>query len=223
MITLENVSKSYQVRSGVHRVLQGLSAEFPPDRNIGILGKNGAGKTTLLRLIAGVEGADSGRIIRKGRISWPIGFAGGFHGSLSGRENIRFVCRIHRVDYRKIIRFVEDFSELGEYIDMPFKTYSSGMKAKLGFGVSMAIDFDCYLVDEVTAVGDESFRQKCSKIFAERRARSNLIMVSHSISTIKQYCDTAAVLSKRNLIFFETVDEAVQYYNHEELKLGPKV
>lgn len=223
MIILEDVFKSYKTWRGTRQVLAGVSASFPPGKNVGILGKNGAGKTTLLRLIGGVENVDRGRIIRQGRISWPIGFSGGFHGSLSGRENVRFICRIYRADFRKVLSFVEEFAELDEYLDMPVKTYSSGMRAKIAFGLSMAIDFDCYLVDEVTAVGDESFRAKCRAAFVERRSRSSLIMVSHSASTIKQNCDIAAVLSKKQLIFFDDIDDALKYYRETELKLTAPV
>ncbi len=221
MIRLENVTKSYKTISGRRIILDNVSAVFPRGKNVGILGKNGAGKSTLLRLIGGVEAPDQGKIVRNAKVSFPIGFSGGFHMGLSGRENLRFISRIYEVDFNKVLDFVQDFAELGEYIDMPVKTYSSGMRAKLAFGLSMAIEFECYLIDEVTAVGDASFKRKCHSAFAQRRANSSVIMVSHSISTIKLYCETAAVLSEQNLVFFDSLEEAIQFYTSVELKLEP--
>ncbi|MHC1727601.1 MAG: ABC transporter ATP-binding protein [Syntrophobacteraceae bacterium] len=221
MIRLEKVSKSYKTITGRRIILDNVDAVFPRGKNIGILGKNGAGKSTLLRLIGGVEAPDSGRIIKNGKISFPIGFSGGFHLSLSGRENLRFISRIYEVDFKKVMDFVAEFAELGEYIDMPIKTYSSGMRAKLAFGLSMALDFECYLIDEVTAVGDASFKKKSHEAFSERRSKSNVIMVSHSIATIKQYCDSAAVLSNQRLIFYEDINDAIEFYTKVELKLDP--
>lgn len=221
MIRLENISKSYKTLAGRRVILDNVDAVFPRGKNIGIFGKNGAGKSTLLRLIGGVEMPDKGKIIRNGKISFPIGFSGGFHSSLSGRENLRFISRIYEVDFKKVMDFVQDFAELGEYIDMPIRTYSSGMRAKLAFGLSMAIDFECYLIDEVIAVGDASFRKKCHEAFKIRRANSNVIMVSHSIATIRQYCDSAAVISGQKLVFFDEMKEAIEFYLKVELKLEP--
>ena len=150
------------------------------------MGVNGAGKSTTMRLIAGTELPNSGRVRRDVRVSWPLGFAGGFHPLMTGRENVKFVARIYGADVRKTLDFVEDFSEIGDYIDAPVKTYSSGMMARLSFGLSMAIDFECYLIDEITAVGDARFQARCVGTFAERRKRADIIMVSHSMETIKR-------------------------------------
>ncbi|WP_081159231.1 ABC transporter ATP-binding protein [Ensifer aridi] len=212
MIIFEDVSKAYHTRSGKKIVLDNASFDFPAGYNVGILGGNGAGKSTLLRMIAGAEPPDRGRIRRKARVSFPLGFGGTFHGHLSGRQNVAFVARVYGADSAKVLRFVQDFSELGDYIDMPVNTYSSGMAAKLAFGLSLAIDFDVYLVDEVTEVGDARFRRKCAEAFAERMKRSDIIMVSHNSQTIKAYCDRGAILQDGGLRFFESIDEAMLFH-----------
>lgn len=213
MIILENVSKTYRVRDQRNIVLDNINLTFPLGINIGILGRNGAGKSTMMRIIGGSELPDSGRVIRKGRVSWPIGFSGGFHGSLTGRENLRFTCRIYGALIDEVTDFVDDFAGLGRYMDMPLKTYSSGMRSKLAFGLSMAIGFDYYLIDEVTAVGDAAFKKKCEATFNARKTSSTLIVVSHSIATIKKHCDVAAVLDKGQLLFFDDIDKAIRCYH----------
>jgi capsular polysaccharide transport system ATP-binding protein len=213
MIHLENVVKWYRLREGHKVVLRNLTAIFR-NTNVAILGANGAGKSTLLRLIAGTELPDSGTIRRQGRISWPLGFAGSFNGSLSGAENIRFVARIYGEDTERVLDFVAAFSELGEFFHMPVSSYSSGMRARLAFGVSMAVAFDYYLVDEITAVGDDKFRQKCLTTFKEKLAHSSIIMISHSKATLKQYCQVGAVLHEGELTFCDDLDEAIAL--HEE-------
>lgn len=214
MIRLRNVTKTYRMKAGRRLILDDLSVDFVPGVNVGILGRNGAGKSTLMRIIGGALSPDKGIVERTSRISWPIGFSGCFHGSLSGRENLRFVCRIYKADIHKVSRFVEDFSELEDYMDMPVRTYSSGMKAKLAFGLSMAIGFDFYLIDEATAVGDASFREKSQRVFLERKKTSTLLVVSHSISTIRQHCDIAGVLDRGKILFFDKLDDAVEYYEY---------
>lgn len=213
MIRLENVVKSYRLREGRKVVLHNITATFPRT-NIGILGANGAGKSTLLRLIAGTELPDSGIVLRQGRISWPLGFSGSFNGSLSGAENVRFVARIYGEDTERVLDFVEAFSELGQFFRMPVSSYSSGMRARLAFGVSMAMVFDYYLVDEITAVGDDKFKQKCLTTFKEKFAHSCIIMISHSKATLKQYCQMGAVLHQGDLIFCDDLNEAIAL--HEE-------
>lgn len=212
MIELDQVSKSYPTKTGHNLVLDRVSFSFPKRTNVGILGRNGAGKSTLLRVIAGTEQPDSGSVRRRGVVSWPIGFAGGFSGSLSGEENCRFVARIYGADLDEIVGFTMDFAELGEYFYMPVKTYSSGMRARLAFGLSMAIEFDAYLVDEVTAVGDSRFQAKCRKAFAERSGRSSVVIVSHQLSTIRDYCQRCAVLLDGKLLYFDSVDDAQAAY-----------
>jgi capsular polysaccharide transport system ATP-binding protein len=212
VIELSDITKAYATRTGSNVVLDRISFSFPPRTNIGILGKNGAGKSTLLRVIAGTEQADSGSIKWRGLVSWPIGFSGGFNGSLSGEENCRFVARIYGADLDEVVGFTMDFAELGEYFYMPVKTYSSGMRARLAFGLSMAIQFDAYLVDEVTAVGDANFQAKCRRAFEERSDRSSVIIVSHQMSTVRDYCKRCAVLKNGKLLVFDSVDEASAEY-----------
>jgi len=213
MISLHQVCKSYRTQKGFRVILDNATHDFPPGVNVGILGRNGTGKSTLLRLIGGSESPDSGTIERKARISWPIGFSGGFNFKISGRENLRFICRLYNEQYQRVVEFVEDFAELGEYLDMPVFTYSSGMRAKLAFGVSMAFNFDYYLIDEVTAVGDAVFKKKSQAFFEERRKSSTLLVVSHSMSTIKSLCDKMLVLYKGKLHEFGSNAEAEKYYN----------
>ncbi len=215
MIELRNICKRYRTTKGVKTVLDDISMTFPPGRNIGILGRNGAGKSTLLRMISGAELPTSGQVIRTSSVSWLIGFSGGFHGSLTGRENLRFICRIYDADIPRVTAFVEEFSELGDYMEMPVNTYSSGMKAKLAFGLSMAIDFDYYLIDEVTAVGDAKFQKKSKAEFDRRKDHSSLLVVSHSSATIRSHCDAAAVLDQGRLTYFDDVEEAISHYESQ--------
>jgi capsular polysaccharide transport system ATP-binding protein len=213
MIELRNITKSYRTPYGPNVVLDDISVVLPPKQSIGIVGHNGAGKSTLLRIIGGAEMPDYGEVIRCGKISWPIGFAGGFNGSLTGEENCRFVARIYGQDVDRVIDETREFAEVGKYFYMPIRTYSSGMRARVAFGLSMAIDFDMYLVDEVTAVGDKKFRAKCQKAFADRQQHSALIMVSHSMATLKEYCQRGALLNKGRLEVFDTIDEAAAAYD----------
>jgi capsular polysaccharide transport system ATP-binding protein len=213
MIQLNNVFKFYRHEGHTRIVLNHVSTVFDTTRSYGLLGVNGAGKSTTLRLIAGTELPNSGTVRRSVRVSWPLGFGGGFHYTMTGRENVHFVARLYGADIRKVIDFVEDFAELGDYIDVPYKTYSSGMMARLAFGLSMAIEFDVYLVDEVTAVGDARFQARCEEVFAARRKSAGLIMVSHSMSTIRGYCDCGGVLVDGQLIMFNSADKAIEMYS----------
>ncbi|WP_313666608.1 ABC transporter ATP-binding protein, partial [Atlantibacter hermannii] len=189
MIKIENLTKSYRTPQGRHYVFKNLNLELPSGKSVALIGRNGAGKSTLLRMIGGIDRPDSGRIVTDKTISWPVGLSGGFQGSLTGRENVKFVARLYakKEELKEKIEFVEDFAELGKYFDMPIKTYSSGMKSRLGFGLSMAFKFDYYLVDEVTAVGDARFKQKCIELFNQKRHSSDLLMVSHSLNSLKDY------------------------------------
>jgi len=222
MISFKNVYKYYPYNSGKRSVLNNINFNIKHGDDTAILGRNGAGKSTLFRLISGTESCDRGEIYRDGMISWPLGFSGGFHGSLSGRENVRFVARIYGQDTRKIFNFVDEFSELDSYIDMPVKSYSSGMKARLAFGLSMAIDFDFYLIDEVIAVGDTAFKKKCKRILNEKRQSSTVILVSHSNSMLKQFCKKGAVLDRGELILFDNIEEAISVHEANQKKLEVK-
>lgn len=206
MIDLINVSKSYKT-NGIRKIIfDDLSFSFPENRNVAIVGPNGAGKSTLIRLIAGTELPDRGRIVRRGRVSWPLGFSSGFNGGMTGLENIRFVARIYEQDTEAMIDYVSDFSELGTSLHLPVKTYSSGMKARLAFGMSLAIDFDCYLIDEIIAVGDERFKAKSKAALDSKISHARVIMVSHSISQITHYCDCGIIIRESHIAYHDDIE-----------------
>ena len=213
MINFVNVEKSYPLPGGGRKVILSRLDAVLPKRNIAILGANGAGKSTLLRLIAGAELPDVGKIERKVKVSFPLGFQGSFNGSLNGLENTRFVARIYNQDTERVVEYVKEFAELGGHFLAPVRTYSSGMRARLAFGVSLAIDFQCYLVDEITAVGDQRFKDRSKKAFVSKLEKANIIMVSHSMPTLREYCDTAIILRDGATLFFEDLEEAIKNHN----------
>jgi capsular polysaccharide transport system ATP-binding protein len=213
MIQLNNVYKFYNIQNHRRVVLDHVSTVFDTTYSYGLLGVNGAGKSTTLRLIAGTELPNSGRIRRTARVSFPLGITSGFHPLMTGRDNVHFVARVYGADVRKTGRFVEDFAELGDYYDLPINTYSSGMGARLAFGISMAIDFDVYLIDEGIAVGDAGFQARCEAIFAERRKTTSVIIVSHGMDAIARYCDRAGVLVDGRLTMYGDVSEAITMYS----------
>ncbi len=213
MIILNDVVKSYSVRSGKVNVLDGINLTVQPGEKIGILGRNGAGKSTLVKLLGGVEEPTSGSIIRKMKISWPLAFSGAFQGSLTGADNVRFVCRIYGTEFGPAMEMVDSFAELGKYLYEPVKIYSSGMRARLAFALSLAVDFDCYLIDEVISVGDAKFHQKCQVELFEKRAHKSMIIVSHELHNIQKYCDKAAVLQNGKLEIFDDMQEAFAIYS----------
>lgn len=214
MITLTDVHKRYRERDASPWVLQGITLHIARHESVALIGCNGAGKSTLLRLIGGTDEPNRGTVRRTCRVSWPLGLSGGFQGSLSGRQNTKFVCRIHGRNHelRERIEFVKAFSELGEAYENPVKTYSSGMRSRLAFAMSMAFDFDMYLVDELTAVGDTAFKRKSQKAFEDLAGRAGLVMVSHSESTLRTFCQSAIWLHQGKAQRFETVDEALCRY-----------
>lgn len=219
MIKIENLTKSYKTPKGRHYVFKNMNIVMPDGKSIALIGRNGAGKSTLLRMIGGIDQPDSGRIITDKTISWPVGLSGGFQGSLTGRDNVKFVARLYseKSELNEKVDFVESFAELDKYFDMPIKTYSSGMRSRLGFGLSMAFDFDYYLVDEITAVGDARFKKKCSDIFDERASKSSFLMVSHSLNSLKQYCQCAILIGRNNSVaFFYDIEEAIFKYKTDE-------
>lgn len=215
MIALDRVRKAYGTIIGRKVVLDNATVTFAAGHNFGILGSNGAGKSTLIRLLAGSEMPDRGTIRRYARVSFPLGFGGTFHGALSGRENVAFIARIYGAALRPTLRYVEEFAELAEYWEMPVNTYSAGMRARLAFGACLAIDFDVYLIDEVTEIGDERFRHKCAAAFRERVCRSDIILVTHNSRTIRQYCDRAAVLAEGQLRLFDDVPSALGHHRRQ--------
>lgn len=212
MIQLDNVFKFYRLKGGTKIILDHVTMDFRAGTSYAILGINGAGKSTTMRLLGGTELPNAGTVRRNVRVSWPLGFAAGLHPAMTGRENVQFVARIYGQDPRKAVAFVEDFAEIGAYIDEPYKTYSSGMAQRLAFGLSMAIDFECYLIDEVTAVGDARFQARCNEEFAKRRSRSDIVMVSHSMDTVREYCSRAIVLAHGLVHEFSNVDDAIELY-----------
>jgi capsular polysaccharide transport system ATP-binding protein len=215
MIELRNVCKSYPVTNGFRHVLRDVSLVIPDRTNIAVLGPNGAGKSTFLRIIGGAEQADSGSIITDSDISWPLGLNSGFQGSLTGRQNVQFVCEINGLgphQSRSVSNQVITFAEIGEYFDMPVSTYSSGMRARLSFGLSMSFKFDIYLIDELTSVGDVIFREKAKAAFEQIRARASLIFVSHNLSMLRTSCDSALFLRDGQADFYPDIDEGVEAY-----------
>ena len=212
MITLRNITKRYPVRHGYYSVLTGVNATIHPGERFGILGRNGAGKSTLIRIISGQEDADSGIVDRKMKVSWPIAFSGAFQGSLTGHDNLKFIARIHGKDPASIQQDVENFAELGSFFNEPVKTYSTGMRARLAFALSLAIEFDCYLIDEVFSVGDARFQERCQHELFEKRKDRAYILVSHNQAFIKKHCQRVAVLDEGVLYNFDDVDLAFKYY-----------
>lgn len=215
MIRFDNVSKSFWSGGYQKLILHNASFRVEVGRNLGILAPNGTGKTTLINMMAGLEKPDHGRIIRRGRISWPVGYNGGVVGYMSGTENIRYIARLYDRDEDETLAFCMDFADLGHYIDMPIRTYSSGMRQRLVFALLMAIDFDFYLVDEGASAGDKRFNEKAAAMFRERLEYSTLVMVSHSPQTLKQYCDQAGVLMHGQLFLFDSLEEAKELYEYE--------
>ena len=215
MIRLKGVNKDYPTRGGPVRVLKDVNLTVRPGERVGILGRNGAGKSTLIRLVSGAELPTTGRVERGMSVSWPLAFGGAFQGSLTGYDNLRFICRIYGVDPEDRIAFVEEFSELGIYLREPVKSYSSGMRARLAFAISMVIEFDCFLIDEIIAVGDARFHQKCHRELFERRGDRAMIIVSHDAAYIREHCTRATVLAGGELHHSESLDEAFAFYHQE--------
>lgn len=213
MIKLENLTKIYRLNGRSKVVADNITAIFPTGKAVGLIGRNGAGKSSLLRMIAGSMLPTSGRILSTDRISWPVGFAGAFHKELSGEQNVRFLARVYGLDTDAVSDFVEGFAELGQHYYLPFRTYSSGMRSRLAFGASMAVPFDTYLIDEVTAVGDASFRKKSTELLNERLRSASAIVVSHSLGSLKRICQAGAVLEKGKLYYYNNIDDAIDHHN----------
>ncbi|MEX8492406.1 ABC transporter ATP-binding protein [Sphaerotilus sp.] len=215
MLDLIDVTKSYPSRLGRRYIFRDFNLSIPDGCNAGLIGPNGAGKSTLMRLLGGLEHLDSGRIATNRHVSWPIGLAGGLQGSLTGRDNVRFVCRIHAAsadEIRAHVAFVQEFAEIGAAFDLPVKTYSSGMRSRLMFGLAMAFDFDLYLIDEVTAVGDAAFRKKSQELLQERLSRSNVIYTSHNMGEIARLCNLVVLLKPGSATIYHDVQEGIAAY-----------
>ncbi|QND82854.1 Capsular polysaccharide ABC transporter ATP-binding protein KpsT [Chromobacterium vaccinii] len=218
MIQIRNLSKSYRTPAGRHYVFKNLTVDIPSGVSVGLIGRNGAGKSTLLRILGGMDRPDCGSVHTDRTVSWPVGLSSGFQGSMTGRENVKFVARLYadKHELPEKVAFVEAFAELGKHFDMPIKTYSSGMKSRLGFGLSMAFDFDYYLIDEVTAVGDASFKAKSARLMEGKRRQSQFLMVSHSMAEIQRLCDAALLLGREGVRYYNQIDEAIEAYKKEE-------
>jgi capsular polysaccharide transport system ATP-binding protein len=212
VISIENVSKTYHTRFGQRTVLDRINLRLERGRNVGILGRNGAGKSTLIKLLSGAERPTAGRIQRGMSVSWPLAFGGAFQTHLTGLDNLKFICRVYGVEYRPLVPFVEEFTELGVYFREPVLHYSMGMITRLAFALSMAIEFDCFLIDEAMVVGDARFHERCHIELFEKRKDRAFILVSHDANVIKLYCQSACVLHEGKLHSFETVDEAYDFY-----------
>ena len=214
-LRLENVSKVFPIRGGLKYALRNINLKINYGDRIGILGRNGSGKSTLIRIIGGATKPTTGRVERKMRVSWPIAFQGGFQGSLTGLDNLKFICRIYGVDWKEKLEMVKDFAELGRYFYEPVKTYSSGMRARLAFALSIAIDFDCYLIDEVVAVGDQRFQNRSKEELFVKRGDRSFVLVSHQPSYIKEFCNRFFVLTDGILTEFESFQSAWEYYSKQ--------
>lgn len=214
MIDLKDICKDYHTRQGKRRVLDKINLRVHAGEKIGILGRNGAGKSTMIRLISGAELPTEGKIRRNMSVSWPLAFGGAFQGSLTGMDNLRFICRVYGADAKAAEPFVQEFSELGYYLREPVKSYSAGMRARLAFAISMAIEFECFLIDEIIAVGDSRFHAKCHHELFERRRDRALIIVSHDAGYIREHCDRAAVLAQGKLHSFDQIDDAYTFYQN---------
>lgn len=212
MIQFENLTKSFWVNGRRMVVIDNLSFTLPTGKSLALLGRNGAGKSTLLQLISGTMAPDSGRVVSDGTISWPVGLASAFHGELTGSQNVRFIARIYGVDTNTLVDFVRNFAELGPHFHSPVRNYSSGMRSRLMFGSAMGIKFDTYLIDEVTAVGDASFRRKSKAVFHERVKSASAVMVSHNMAELRQFCDSAIILEKGRVRYYENVDDAIRVH-----------
>lgn len=215
MIEVRDVHKRYRTDHGPGPwVLRGVDLTIPQRTNVGLLGRNGAGKSTLLRLIGGVDHPNKGTVRRNCRVSWPMGFGGGLQGTLTGRQNAKFICRLygHEAETAQLLERIQAFAEIGTYFDEPVKTYSAGMKSRLQFALSLAFDFDIYISDEITSTGDAAFQAKAAKAFQDMVDKAGLIMVSHSTSTLKKFCTAGVWLHEGRAHWFDRIDDAIAAY-----------
>lgn len=217
MIELRDVTKSYRTTKGRKYIFRNLNFSVPANKNVAIIGRNGAGKSTLMRLLAGLDSPDSGKVITPNSISWPVGLSGGFQGSLTGRQNVKFIARIYGAEQeqmREVVAYVENFAEIGEYFDQPVKTYSSGMRGRVAFGLSLAFDFDYYLVDEAMSVGDQKFKTRATEEFKKKVGKANIILVTHGMTQVKTLCDVVLVLNQGEIVKFDDVDAGIEFYKN---------
>ena len=212
-IELTDVVKSYPTRVGMRRILDGVNLTLRQGESLGVMGRNGAGKSTLTRVISGLEHADSGRVHVGMSVSWPLGYSGAFQPSLTGADNTRFVARVYGKDVDETLDYVQAFADLGVYFRMPIGTYSAGMRARLALGVSLAVKFDCYLIDEMTGAGDHRFAERSRRALEERRAEGALLMISHDPATLHAYCERGALVHGGRISFYDRIDDLVEAYH----------
>lgn len=214
MIRLTNITKTFNAAGHRKVVLDDLNMVFPTGESVGLVGRNGAGKSSLMKIIAGTMEPDHGVVSSDGTISWPVGFAGSFHGELTGAQNVRFIARVYGIDTDELLEFVAQFAELGDHFHMPVRTYSSGMRSRLAFGLSMGVHFDTYLVDESTSVGDAAFREKSRLYFLDRMNNSSAIVVSHGLKLLRQICTSGAVLENGKLVYYDKIADAIAHHEY---------
>ena len=215
MIEFNNVTKYFPTPKGRHYILKNVNLTLPGDKNIGVFGANGSGKSTLMNLLAGVDQPNRGSIRINGNISWPLGLSG-YQGSMTGRENAEFICRVYGKSQQEVkekLAFIKAFAEIGDFFEMPLNTYSSGMRSKFSFAVSMAFDFDYYLIDELTSVGDKRFKEKCQQVFEDKKNRANFLFVSHNLNELKRQCDIGIFIKDGQIHVHNSIDDAVAAYN----------
>lgn len=221
MIEIRNLYKRYHNHHGSDWVLKDINLTIPKGVSVGLIGANGAGKSTLLRLIAGMDTPEKGEVIRNCRVSWPVGLSGGMQGNMTGRQNVKFVARVNgssECDVKRVIEFVQDFAEIGEAFDEPVRTYSSGMKSRLSFGLSLAFDFDVYISDEATAVGDRAFKAKSKELFQNKVGESSLIMVSHSEGILRELCEAGVYIKKGVAHWYQNIEDAIADYHRDVIR-----
>jgi len=223
MIELKNVTKYFMTKKGKNYILKDVSFTIPSGVNIGILGRNGAGKSTIMRMLGKIEFPNKGSISSRNSFSWPLGLGGGFVGNMTARANVKFVCRLYGKNHKEmneIIEFVKEFSELKNYFDMPIKTYSSGMKGRLGFGLSLAFDFDYMLIDETLSVGDARFKKKSKEALMKKIEKCNILLVSHDMKTLRELCEAGIVVNNGKMSYFENIEDAINEYAEINKKAG---
>jgi capsular polysaccharide transport system ATP-binding protein len=214
MISLHDITKVYHTRKGPRRVLDNVSMVIEKGEKVGVLGPNGAGKSTLMRIVSGAEQPTRGRVERAMSVSWPLGFVGGFQSTLTGYDNLKFISRIYGQSHQALLPYIQDFSELGHYLFEPVKSYSAGMRARLAFAISMAIDFDCLIIDEVIAVGDQRFQEKSRNELLNKRREKSMVIITHEMHFIRENCTVVYVVDHGKLIRFPDIDEGISYHEN---------
>lgn len=218
MIEIKNLYKRYHNHHGSDWVLKDINLTIPTGVSVGLIGRNGAGKSTLLRLIAGMDTPERGEVIRHSRVSWPVGLAGGMQNNMTGRQNAKFVARAqgcNPAEVKRVLDFVQDFAEIGEAFDEPVRTYSSGMRSRLSFGLSLSFDFDVYISDEATAVGDRAFKAKAQALFKEKVGKASLIMVSHGEGILRDLCQVGIYIKDGQAHWYDDINEAILAYHSD--------